>query len=131
VVPTESIALPVLDGFQRWTRYEMDGCFRAHETGRAVIFDSSLVVCVPSHEVHRLPALSDADAWEHFGSGEIAVLRRHPRRLLGVWLTGRSLLIGSRVAPGILLWPFYAMASSRRSRWGAVIRGKLRGLGGG
>jgi hypothetical protein len=131
VVPTQSIAIPVLDGFQRWTRFEMDACFKAHELGRAVIFDSSLVVCAPWREAHRLPAPSDAEAWERFGSGEIAVLRRHPRRLLGVWLTGYSLLIGSRVSPGILLWPFHAMASSRRSRWSAVIRGKLRGMGGG
>ena len=125
---TEDVSLSILTGLERWTRFEMSACFRAQGLGRAVVFDSALVVCAISDVGHRLPAPGDLGAWEAYGRCEVELLRHYPRQLLAAWLTARSLLVGSRVSPGIALWPLYATAPSRNLRWRAVVRGKLRGL---
>jgi hypothetical protein len=127
-VPTKGVSISTLEGLERWTRFEMAACFRAHELGRSVIFDSALVVCTSSRLGYSAPEVEDTDGWEHYGRGEIEVLRNYPGRLMSAWLTAHSLLVGRRLSPGLMLWPLYATTPIRRSRWCAIVRGKLRGL---
>jgi len=127
-VPARDASASTLAGFERWSHFEMAACFRARRYGRAVLFDSSLVVCTNSTTGGQLPSLDDLGAWEAYGLGEIEVLRLDPWWLRAAWQVPRSLLLGSRVSPGLLLWPLYMTVPSRRSRWHAVMRGKVRGL---
>jgi len=127
---TRDVLPQALESIEHWTGFEMAACFRAREMGTAVLFDSELIVCATTGHGPQTPAPEDVHAWFNYGCGEIQILRHYPRRAVAVWLTVGSLLLGSRVSPGALLWPLYLTKSSRRSRWRAIMRGKVRGAWG-
>ena len=62
-VPARDVSPSILAGFERWSHFEMAACFRARRLGRAVVFDSSLVVCRSSAGGGQLPSPDDLDAW--------------------------------------------------------------------